>query len=90
MPTSFNRRQFLTTTALASAATGVSAAPAVRRGTPRPVVISSGNGLIAKNGGALSCVETAFQKIMAGEDVLDSLISTPRSDSHVDSGVQAV
>jgi len=72
-----NRRRFLSSTAFAGlgAAASVRAAPAIRRGRPQPVVISSANGLTARNGGSLSCVETAFEKIIAGDDVLDALIA---------------
>ena len=71
----FNRRRFLATTAAGLAGTTVQAAPAVRRGGPRPTVISSGNGLTAKNGGDISCVELAFERITQGDDVLDALIA---------------
>jgi len=74
MPT-FNRRRFLATTAVGVAGTTVQAAPAIRRGGSRPTVISSGNGLTARNGGDISCVELAFQRITQGDDVLDALIA---------------
>jgi N4-(beta-N-acetylglucosaminyl)-L-asparaginase len=45
------------------------------RKSAKPLVIASANGFTIKNGGELSCVETAFEKIVAGEDVLDSLIA---------------
>jgi N4-(beta-N-acetylglucosaminyl)-L-asparaginase len=41
----------------------------------RPVVISSSNGNRFKNGGTKTCVETAFEKMTRGEDVLDALIA---------------
>jgi N4-(beta-N-acetylglucosaminyl)-L-asparaginase len=41
----------------------------------KPVVISSANGHIYRNGGARTCVEEAFQRITKGEDVLDALIA---------------
>jgi N4-(beta-N-acetylglucosaminyl)-L-asparaginase len=41
----------------------------------RPVVISSANGFHFKNGGTKTCVETAFERITKGEDVLDALIA---------------
>jgi len=73
---SLNRRQFLATTSLMTAAGVTSAtAPAVTRRSTRPVVISSGNGLTSTNGGEVSCVELAFRKITGGEDVLDALIA---------------
>jgi N4-(beta-N-acetylglucosaminyl)-L-asparaginase len=46
----------------------------VRRAT-RPVVISSGNGHEYRNGGPHTCVEEAWQRMVKGEDVLDSLIA---------------
>jgi N4-(beta-N-acetylglucosaminyl)-L-asparaginase len=41
----------------------------------RPAVISSSNGNRFKNGGTKTCVETAFEKMTRGEDVLDALIA---------------
>lgn len=70
-----NRRRFLASTAVGMASAGVQAAPAIRRGGPEPVVISSGNGLTARNGGDVSCVELAFRRMTDGEDVLDALIA---------------
>ena len=83
MPKKLNRRQFVITgTAAGVAATttrfasGEPQAPAIHtRQTVKPVVISSGNGYRFKNGGDKTCVETAFEKIVNGEDVLDSLIA---------------
>jgi N4-(beta-N-acetylglucosaminyl)-L-asparaginase len=46
----------------------------VRRATP-PVVVSSGNGHVYRNGGPRTCVEEAWQRIARGEDVLESLIA---------------
>lgn len=51
-------------------------APAVQR--PRrvpPVVIASANGHRYTNGGAETCVETAFRLLTSGADVLDALIA---------------
>ena len=76
-----NRRRFLTSTALTSTAlaggatSAIQAAPATRGTRPRPVVIASGNGLTSRNGGEVSCVEAAFRKMTAGDDVLDALIA---------------
>lgn len=79
MTKAFNRRTFLTgTMAGAGAAIGAArghAAPAVHRNARRPVVIASANGLTAKNGGDVSCVELAFRRITAGDDVLDALVA---------------
>jgi N4-(beta-N-acetylglucosaminyl)-L-asparaginase len=41
----------------------------------RPVIISSANGHQFKNGGTKTCIETAFEKMSAGDDVLDALIA---------------
>ena len=76
-----NRREFVATTAAASFAaaaprTGFGQAPTMM--TPKsvkPVVVASGNGNTYKNGGAVTCVEKAFTKIVKGDDVLDSLIA---------------
>jgi N4-(beta-N-acetylglucosaminyl)-L-asparaginase len=66
---------------LAAAGAGV-AAPAfagfpnvILKGAATPVVIASSNGLTSKNGGKKSCVETAFEMMMKGDDVLDALIA---------------
>ena len=76
-----SRRDFVKASAAASVAAAVPAAGfgqaptvLVRRATP-PVVISSDNGARFKNGGPRSCVEEAFARIVAGEDVLDALIA---------------
>ncbi len=81
MSQKLSRREFVA----ASAATLVAAAPLSaaaqsstrisQRGDSKPVVVASANGLSMKNGGDLSCVETAFEGVMRGDDVLDSLIA---------------
>jgi N4-(beta-N-acetylglucosaminyl)-L-asparaginase len=76
-----NRRTFMATTAAASLA--AAARPlATSRGPEiivqsgiHPVVVSSANGHRFKNGGTKTCVETAFEKMMKGDDVLDALIA---------------
>jgi len=77
-----NRRDFVRT-----GAAGLAAAVATPRTlfgqsptmmTPRsvrPVVVSSANGHRFKNGGTKTCVETAFERIVRGDDVLDSLVA---------------
>jgi N4-(beta-N-acetylglucosaminyl)-L-asparaginase len=76
-----NRRDFMTTTAAAGLAAAArplaaSSGPAViAQSGSRPVVISSGNGHRFRNGGTKTAVETAFEKMMAGTDVLDALIA---------------
>jgi N4-(beta-N-acetylglucosaminyl)-L-asparaginase len=76
-----NRRDFMATTAAASLAAATrpltaSAGPSViGQGTVKPLVISSANGHQFKNGGAKTCVETAFEMIARGGDVLDAVIA---------------
>jgi N4-(beta-N-acetylglucosaminyl)-L-asparaginase len=76
-----SRREFVKAGTAASVAATVPAAAfgqaptvLVRRATP-PVVISSGNGNEYRNGGPRTCVEEAWQRMVKGEDVLDSLIA---------------
>jgi N4-(beta-N-acetylglucosaminyl)-L-asparaginase len=76
-----NRREFVKTGAAAGLAaatpsTAFGAAPAmIVQTTSRPVVVSSANGHQFKNGGSKTCVETAFERMTSGEDVLDALIA---------------
>jgi N4-(beta-N-acetylglucosaminyl)-L-asparaginase len=74
-----NRREFMLTGAVAGAAAAAAqaqtSAPAVRTGSVRPVVISSGNGHQHKNGGPQTSVERAFAMMTEGKDVLDALIA---------------
>ncbi len=76
-----NRREFVkagTAAGLAAAApsTVFGSGPVVMtQGSSRPVVVSSANGHQFKNGGDKTCVETAFERMMKGEDVLDALIA---------------
>ncbi len=85
MAKKLNRRDFIKSSAAAgtlAAAGGLSAkarqeqgsAPAIITGSIRPVVISSGNGFKARNGGTETCVERAFRLMTGGMDVLDALI----------------
>lgn len=41
----------------------------------QPVVISSANGNVARNGGDVTCVQKAFSMITQGSDVLDALVA---------------
>ena len=81
MPSTLTRRDFVkagTAASLAAAAprTAFGQGPAVAtRGPFRAVVVASGNGHQYKNGGDKTCVETAYERIVKGEDVLDSLIA---------------
>src|SRR3954471_9412225 len=77
-----DRREFVQTTAAAGAA--AAAIPTALFGqaptmmTPKsvkPVVVASNNGNKFKNGGAKTCVETAFAMITGGADVLDALVA---------------
>ena len=81
MADKINRREFMATTAAAgilaaSRPLSASSGPAVIvQGSTRPVVIASANGHQFRNGGTKTCVETAFEKMMKGDDVLDSVIA---------------
>ncbi len=75
------RREFVMTGAAAGLAAtaprpAFGRAPAVlTRQSVRPVVISSANGNRFRNGGSETCVELAFRRITAGDDVLDALVA---------------
>jgi N4-(beta-N-acetylglucosaminyl)-L-asparaginase len=45
------------------------------RSETHPLVVASANGHQFKNGGTKTCVETAFERIARGDDVLDALIA---------------
>ena len=69
-----NRREFVK--GVGAAAGSACAAPTVLiPAQARPVVISSANGNQYKNGGDKTCVQTAFERITRGGDVLDALIA---------------
>ena len=76
-----SRRQFVKAGAAASALAagarplfGQAPTVLVRKATP-PVVISSANGNVFKNGGPRTCVAEAYERIVKGEDVLSSLVA---------------
>jgi N4-(beta-N-acetylglucosaminyl)-L-asparaginase len=75
------RRDFVRAGALLGATAGLSGeralaqAPAVRRSSSRPVVIASANGNRFKNGGARTCVEEAFARLVDGSDPVDAVIA---------------
>lgn len=81
MKKKITRRDFV----LSSAAAGVAAAaPAsvfgssptlIIQNNVKPLVIASGNGNTVTNGGTKTCVETAFDLMTGGQDVLESLIA---------------
>lgn len=76
-----NRREFVKTGAAAGLAAAAPSAvlgkgPLVMtQGSSRPVVVASANGHRYRNGGDKTCVETAFERLTKGEDVLDALIA---------------
>jgi N4-(beta-N-acetylglucosaminyl)-L-asparaginase len=74
-----NRREFVLSGAaagLAAAARPAAQAPAVvTPGPARPVVVSSSNGHVYRNGGDKTCVETAFALMTEGRDVLEALVA---------------
>jgi N4-(beta-N-acetylglucosaminyl)-L-asparaginase len=81
MATRINRRDFMATTAaagIAAAARPLTASKGptmIVQSSIRPVIISSANGHQFKNGGTKTCIETAFERMTAGDDVLDALIA---------------
>jgi N4-(beta-N-acetylglucosaminyl)-L-asparaginase len=81
MSPKLNRREFVkagTAAGLAAAApvTAFAKGPTmIMQSASRPVVVASGNGQQYKNGGDKTCVETAFERMTRGEDVLDALIA---------------
>ena len=76
-----SRRDFVISSAAAGVAvttpiTAKAQAPAIKPNPGiKPVVIASRNGITMKNGGDITCVETAFERMAKGNDVLDSLIA---------------
>jgi len=81
MTKGINRRDFLRTSATATAALAAArpsfgAAPAVRVSQGMtPVVISDYSGIGFKNGGPVNAVEQAFDLMTHGSDVLDAIIA---------------
>ena len=88
MADKLNRREFVKATAAtaglavglgtareAASAESKPAAPAVKGWRAKPVVVSSANGHKYTNGGAKTCVETAFELMTSGSDVLEALIA---------------
>ena len=79
MPRKLNRREFMMTGTAAglaaAAAPAFGQAPTMKTRTFQPVVIASANGNRFKNGGAKTCVETSFEMMTKGSDVLDALIA---------------
>ena len=74
------RREFMRSTAVAglTLATANRAAgqfPNIITQSLKPVVVSSSNGNIFKNGGDVTCVQKAFTMITQGADVLDAIVA---------------
>jgi N4-(beta-N-acetylglucosaminyl)-L-asparaginase len=79
MSTTLTRRQFVQTgtaagVALATTDTVFGRSAAIQTGV-KPVVISSDNGNVYKNGGPKVGVQVAFEMITKGSDVLDALVA---------------
>lgn len=80
MSKKISRRDFVISSAAVGVAgcapmSGKAQAPAVKTSAGiKPVVIASQNGLTRTNGGTTNCVETAFERMSRGDDVLDCLI----------------
>jgi N4-(beta-N-acetylglucosaminyl)-L-asparaginase len=69
-----SRREFVVTSTAGLAAVTQAPTMITRRGV-KPVVISSANGHIYKNGGPVTCVEKAFSLMTSGTDVLEALVA---------------
>ena len=81
MKKNISRRDFVVSSAAAGLAASVPLRASAQSPAPKisnrvkPVVVASGNGYTMRNGGKLNCVETAFERIVNGDDVLDSLLA---------------
>ena len=74
-----SRREFVLTgaagLAVAAPRPSFGHAPAVQTGERvKPLVVASGNGHGPRNGGPMTCVETAFDMMTRGDDVLDAVV----------------
>jgi len=67
-----NRREFVAGIAASSA---YSPPNILRTAQIKPMIVSSANGHQFKNGGTKTCVETAFELMTKGTDVLDAVIA---------------
>ena len=75
------RREFMISSAAAGAALASTRAVNAKAPTMlipaavKPLVISSANGNMFKNGGEVTCVQKAFKMITSGSDVLDAVVA---------------
>ena len=70
------RRTFIGVTSAIGAMAASGTGPAIAQSrSSRPVVISSGNGFVYRNGGSETCVERAYRMMTEGTDVLESLVA---------------
>ncbi len=69
------RREFLSAAAMGTVATLARSAAVIPQPVARPVVIGSVNGHFFKNGGQKTVIETAWEMMARGSDVLDALIA---------------
>jgi N4-(beta-N-acetylglucosaminyl)-L-asparaginase len=75
-----SRREFVVTSTAGLAAAAPTLASAqgptmMTRRRVKPVVVSSANGHVFKNGGDVTCVEKAFAMMTSGTDVLEALVA---------------
>jgi N4-(beta-N-acetylglucosaminyl)-L-asparaginase len=79
MPGHIDRREFVKAGAVAAAGLAsparVLGAPAVIVRRTRPIVVASANGNRSRDADGKTCVQLAFERITAGEDVLDAVVA---------------
>jgi len=81
MKSKMSRRDFVISSAAAGFAAGTPVSATAQRRSQkisnkvRPLVVASSNGFTMKNGGEQNCVETAFERMVNGDDVLDALVA---------------
>lgn len=69
------RREFLSAAAMGTVATMARSAAIFPQRAARPVVIASVNGHFFKNGGSKTVIETAWETMARGADVLDAIVA---------------
>jgi N4-(beta-N-acetylglucosaminyl)-L-asparaginase len=71
-----SRRSLLTVAGAGVAAPSIASFPnVILQGPAKPVVVASANGHGSKSEAGKTCVETAFEMMMRGDDVLDALVA---------------